>query len=130
MPQPVKLLDETYFEGCTMEDDLIDVGAQSYGTTEEELDMLLNQPIAATLHVPVGCKDIYASADVWKNFTTIVDDLTGTPSGIPEYLSPLTPHPSPLYTLDGKLVPSQLSNAQGIYILKSVDKTYKTRIRQ
>ena len=81
-PQPVKLLDESYLEGCTMYDELIDVGAQSYGTTNSELDKLLNQAISSTLHVPAGCKEAYAAADVWKNFTNIIDDLTAVPTAI------------------------------------------------
>ncbi|MBO7069606.1 MAG: C10 family peptidase [Bacteroidaceae bacterium] len=74
-PQTIGLLDESYFEGCTMKDDLIDVGAQSYGITELELERLLTTTNTGTLHVPAGCKEAYASAAVWKNFATIVDDL-------------------------------------------------------
>ena len=74
-PQPVKLLDESYYEGCRMEDELIDVGASSYGTTEYEIERLMNDPNSGTLHVPAGSRKAYAAADVWKNFANIVDDL-------------------------------------------------------
>ena len=141
-PQPVKLLDESYLEGCTMDDELIDVGAQSYGTTNSELDKLLNQAISATLHVPAGCKEAYAAADVWKNFTNIIDDLTAVPTAI-EVMSSDGFLPDALeegsdiqlYSLDGKLVYSgkvdssfplpALREQSPIYILKAGDKTFK-----
>ena len=141
-PQPIKLLDESYLEGCTMDDELIDVGAQSYGTTNSELDKLLNQAISATLHVPAGCKEAYAAADVWKNFTNIIDDLTAVPTAI-EVMSSDGFLPDALeegsdiqlYSLDGKLVYSgkvdssfplpALREQSPIYILKAGDKTFK-----
>lgn len=141
-PQPVKLLDESYLEGCTMYDELIDVGAQSYGTTNSELDKLLNQAISSTLHVPAGCKEAYAAADVWKNFTNIIDDLTAVPTAIEVmssdgFLSDALEEGSDiqLYSLDGKLVYSgkvdsrfplpALREQSPIYILKAGDKTFK-----
>jgi len=80
-PQKIGLLDKSYFDGCTMEDELIGVGASSYGITQEELDMQLSQPNSGTLHVPAGCMGAYAAADVWKNFAKIVDDLPAVGGG-------------------------------------------------
>lgn len=74
-PQSIRLLDKSYYEGCWMEDELIDVGASSYGTTEEEVERLMTTPNSGTLHVPAGSKKAYAAAEVWKNFANIVDDL-------------------------------------------------------
>ena len=76
-PQSIRLLDESYYEGCKMDDELIDVGASSYGTTEEEVERLMTTPNSGTLHVPAGSSKAYAAADVWKNFAHIVDDLPG-----------------------------------------------------
>ena len=74
-PQLVKLLDESYYEGSTMEDELIDVGAQSYGFAKETVEGMLAAANSGTLHVPTGCKEAYEAAAVWKNFAKIVDDL-------------------------------------------------------
>jgi hypothetical protein len=39
-------------------------------------------PYAATLHVPKGTKELYASAPVWKDFQNIVEDVS---TDIPTY---------------------------------------------
>lgn len=46
------------------------------------VDAYLSTPLTGTLHVPAGCKEAYAAADVWKNFANIVDDLSPMPTGI------------------------------------------------
>jgi hypothetical protein len=38
--------------------------------------------VNATLYVPKGCKEIYESSDVWKNFWDIVETESGVESGI------------------------------------------------
>lgn len=48
------------------------------------VDAYLSTPLTGTLHVPAGCKEAYAAADVWKNFANIVDDLSPMPTGIKE----------------------------------------------
>ena len=40
-----------------------------------------SRPDNATLYVPVGTKDLYAVADVWKDFTTIIEYTPGNADG-------------------------------------------------
>ena len=66
----------------------------------------------ATLHVPEGTKDLYAAADSWKRFGTIVED--GGKSGI-QAVTTADTVATPWYTLDGRQLQSQPTR-KGIYL--------------
>lgn len=51
------------------------------------------------LHVPAGTKDAYSKAPIWKKFTIIEDSET---TGIDNIPSPITQHPTPIFTLSGQ----------------------------
>lgn len=46
----------------------------NYATTPQVIEDW-SEEVQGTLHVPAGCKDVYAAANGWKKYTTIVDDL-------------------------------------------------------
>lgn len=46
-----------------------------YATVPQTIEDRGGAEVQGTLHVPAGCKDAYAAADGWKNYTSIVDDL-------------------------------------------------------
>ncbi len=71
---------------------------------------------SVTLYVPKGCREAYATAPGWKNFTTILEDV----SGIDEiYRDPGEPDHSEIYNLNGAKVSESTDNlAPGIYIVR------------
>lgn len=78
-------------------------------------------PEYMTLHVPEGTKQQYASADVWKDFGTIIDDLP-TNAGIEDNIIDTADGPLVVYNLQG--VRFNISSKQeldklptGIYII-------------
>lgn len=86
-----------------------------------------------TLHVPVGCKEIYASIRDW-NFGTIIDDLENTTSitdiesseneGI-NYTAPFK-----VYNAQGQLVGDSLGElSNGLYIIRQGNKTEKKLVK-
>ena len=46
-----------------------------YATVPQTIEDRDGAEVQGTLHVPAGCKDAYAAADGWRNYTSIVDDL-------------------------------------------------------
>ena len=72
----------------------------------------MNGPIhGATLHVLSGCKAAYQTANVWKNFSNIVEDAV--PADIKLNNIPVQSIRS-RYTLDGRLS----SSDKGITIIR------------
>jgi hypothetical protein len=69
----------------------------------------------ATLHVPEGTKELYAAADSWKRFGTIVED--GGKSGIRSISNSDDLQSGVWYTLDGRQLQSKPTN-KGVYIKK------------
>lgn len=120
------------------------------------VDAYLSTPLTGTLHVPAGCKEAYAAADVWKNFANIVDDLSPMPTGIEdgnmvndvrffhsEHGIDMTGLPSrttvDLYSPSGILMATAKATADGraridipagqsVYILKVGAATFKVRM--
>lgn len=120
------------------------------------VDAYLSTPLTGTLHVPAGCKEAYAAADVWKNFANIVDDLSPMPTGIEngdmvndvrffhsEHGIDMTGLPSrttvALYSPTGILMATTTATADGraridipagqsVYILKVGAATFKVRM--
>lgn len=72
----------------------------------------------ATLHVLPGCKPVYQAANVWKNFSNIVEDAT--PAGIISNHKPVQGIKA-RYTLDGRFS----SNDKGITIIRMDDGSVK-----
>ena len=73
IPEYVNLIGDEAFEGCTA---LREVSVASSDPAYIRLgnNIFSNVPLAqCTLYVPFGSKDLYAQADVWKNFGTIVE---------------------------------------------------------
>ena len=70
-----------------------------------------------TLHVPVGCRSVYANAECWKNFSNIVEDLSAI-----EDVADDNPSVVKLYNLDGQ---ESDGTEKGIYIVKYSDGTTK-----
>ena len=124
----------------------------------DAVDAYLSTPLTGTLHVPAGCKEAYAAADVWKNFSNIVDDLSPMPTGIEEEsqlhdvrlcqtergidVTGLAPHTTvALYSPSGILMATATATADGrakidlptsqaIYILKVGEATFKLRTKK
>ena len=122
----------------------------------DAVDAYLSTPLTGTLHVPAGCKEAYAAADVWKNFSNIVDDLSPMPTGIEEEsqlhdvrlcqtergidVTGLAPHTTvALYSPSGILMATAKATADGraridipagqsVYILKVGAATFKVRM--
>ncbi len=80
----------------------------------------ISVPTAATLYVPVGSKDAYASATGWSYFTNIVEDDGNT--GVKSTLADDTGNPSEYYNLQGVKVEKP---DKGIYVKKQGSKTTK-----
>lgn len=70
----------------------------------------------ATLHVPVGTRELYANAEGWKNFLTIVEGNEDT--GIDTIGANSLQTPDAVYSLDGRRVNTGNKLPHGIYIIK------------
>ena len=73
LPQSLRLMLAQAFAGCAA---LTDVKVYATQPLSVEPGIFADVVFtAATLHCPKGFADVYAEADVWKNFTTITDDF-------------------------------------------------------
>ncbi|MDE6557185.1 MAG: leucine-rich repeat domain-containing protein [Duncaniella sp.] len=84
----------------------------------------------ATLHVPVGCKEVYANNQEWSMFSSIIDDLTGD-SKIDEVLNEINYSlPYEVFDLKGMSLGKSLENIpQGVYIVRQGEKSKKLLIK-
>ena len=86
-----------------------------------------------TLHVPVGCKENYASIPAW-DFGTIIDDLENTTSitdiesGENEGIN--YAEPFEVYNIQGQYVGTTLGElSRGLYIIRQGNKTEKKLVK-
>ncbi len=90
-------------------------------------------PEYMTLHVPVGCKERYASIQEW-NFGTIIDDLEN-PTSITDIESGENAdidyaEPFEVYNTQGQLVGNSLGElSNGLYIIRQGNKTEKKLVK-
>lgn len=98
------------------------------------VDVFYNSyPENMTLHVPVGCKERYASIQEW-NFGTIIDDLENTTSitDIESGESAAIDYAEPfeVYNTQGQLVGDSLGElSKGLYIIRQGNKTEKKLVK-
>ena len=67
------LIGPNAFQGCDALKDVYNESMIPQGISNEET---FSSYSIATLHVPVGTKALYQTANHWKNFSNIVDDIT------------------------------------------------------
>lgn len=72
----------------------------------------------ATLHVLIGCKSAYQAANVWKNFSNILEDAVSTDMNIRRKPAPSF---NTRYTLEGRLS----TNNKGIILIRLDDGSVK-----
>lgn len=83
-------------------------GAEDYYMSEFDYEVTQS----ATLHVPAGCRKLYADANLWANFRHIVEDAGGEEDGIDSIVRDAAPA-APLYDLQGRRT---VLPAKGLYI--------------
>lgn len=83
LSQSIISIGEMAFDGAGLRDLYCERKDPSeYNCSEEAFGRSFNYPGAfdfskCTLHVPIGCKEAYASLSPWSNFTNIVEDVLG-----------------------------------------------------
>ena len=77
-----------------------------------------SNPDKATLHVPIGTKQLYETAPGWKEFGNIVDDLDS--AGIDEVNADEMDGPLEYFTIQGTFAGSDVENLSSIKASKSL----------
>ena len=108
----VTSIEESAFRGCTS---LTDISCHIEEPLTIAVNVFENVPTnTCTLHVPIGSKEKYQAADVWKDFLNIVEDL---PTGIVSIdNSQLTIDNDVWYTLKGVRLNGKPTKT-GVYIV-------------
>jgi hypothetical protein len=71
------LIDDLAFTGTGLRDLYCErIDPSEYNCSEEAFWLSFDYS-KCTLHVPIGCKEAYASLSPWSNFTNIVEDVLG-----------------------------------------------------
>lgn len=83
LPQSIISIDVMAFDGAGFRDLYCErTDPSGYNCSEQAFGRSFNYPGSfdfskCTLHVPIGCKEAYASLSPWSNFTNIVEDVLG-----------------------------------------------------
>lgn len=82
------------------------------------------------LHVPVGTKDLYATATIWQDFGTIIDDLDPNGADSVEGITMDSDAPKAYYRLDGVKVADDADGlTPGIYIVRQGETSTKILVK-
>ena len=118
IPNSVTSIGRASFSGCTNMADIYVLSTTPIELREDPFGNNLYQK--TTLHVPSGCLNDYSTADYWKNFVHIVDDIE--PSA---FMSPTTTdEPMMIYDLNGRRLPHLIP---GVNIIKYKNGEVKKR---
>lgn len=129
LPTSISLVGERCFEGCPKIKEVYCQAQTPPDASESSFDDIYE---TAKLYVPNGCQAKYASAPVWKNFTSIEE---GKPTGINNIKNQLAPNNCVVFTLDGKVVRRGVSIIEdmefptGTYVIKTQNTTKKIMIK-
>lgn len=80
LPKSLMHIDDSAFTGTGLRDLYCERKAPSEYNCSEEAFWLSFDYSKCTLHVPIGCKEAYASLSPWSNFTNIVEDVLSVES--------------------------------------------------
>ena len=129
LPNNISLVGERCFEGCSKIKEIYCQAQTPPKASESTFDDIYEDAI---LYVPNGCRSKYASAPVWKNFSSIEEI---NPTGINNTNRQLTSNRCIAFTLDGKMVHTGNSTIDdinlptGLYIIKTQNTTKKILIK-
>lgn len=80
LPKSLMFIDDLAFTGTGLRDLYCERKDPSEYNCSENAFWLSFDYSKCTLHVPIGCKEAYASLSPWSNFTNIVEDVLGVES--------------------------------------------------
>lgn len=142
LPDSITVLDSETFLGCL---GLKKIYCQSITPPSLSLYCFSDETIKSSiLYVPRGTIDVYKNADIWKDFTTIIEeDVSSATTGDNILLKVIGAYGTikvqtseavkvAIYKVDGQKVfdglidqSTELNFRTGIYIVKAVDQSYK-----
>lgn len=112
LPSSMTLIGERCFEGCPNIKELHSEATTPPVVSESAFNSIYD---SATLIVPHGCQEKYASAPVWKNFSSIKES---EPTGIKKLDFENENKLVTILTMDGKIVYNGLMGEKSVYKLK------------
>ena len=132
IPESVKIIGTSNFTGCNKLTDIYIESATppaiyNLGYETEDAAHTYNQVFSGissnvTLHVPLGCKQVYMDSPVWNEFTNIVDDAQ---TGILNIHDDSKNRPIGIWSING-----QKGQRRGLNIIRYSDGTIrKTMIK-
>lgn len=126
LPSSITLVGERCFEGCPKLKEIHCGATTPPEASENTFDGIYK---SATLYVPKGCREKYAAAPVWKNFSKIEESEV---SGITSIVKDNTSLKVVVYNMEGKMVyqgSKMPCLPKGIYIINKFGEKTKVIIK-